>query len=145
MIEGNKGHRKGNQHEPDPTYLNDLTAPSWLPELAQEVWNDVVPKLRKAYLMTEVDVYAAAMMCCAIAEYRNAVRLTDKAPLVRGKDSTGLPSLNPAMVVKSMSHKQAAGWMTMFGMAPAARTRIMANPQQDLFGHGDSKESAYFA
>lgn len=146
LVEGNKGKRALNKQEPDPTYLSDLTPPGWLAPAAAEVWNEVAPKLRAAKVLTEIDVQLLAMGCVAIAQHRQAARRTGedlvKSKIVEGKD--GEPSyvgehVNPWLIVQSMSFKQAMAVFQQFGMSPAARTRIAINPQEDLFGHGQTQ------
>lgn len=148
VIEGNKGKRGTNKQEPDPTYLNDLTPPSWLSSAAAEVWNEVAPQLRNARLLTEVDVQLLAMGCVSIAQYRQAVRRCGedlvKSKMVMPESGEGDPvavgeHINPWAIVQSMSFKQAMAVFQQFGMSPAARTRIAINPQEDLFGHGQTQ------
>lgn len=153
LIEGNRGKRAANKNEPDPTYLADLEPPAWLAPAAQEVWNEVAPKLAAAKLLTEVDVQMLAMGCVAIAQHRYAVTRTG-ADLVKVKHEPGPDGepvgvgehLNPWMLVQSMTFKQAMAVFQQFGMSPAARTRIAINPQHDLFGNGsqENKAAKYF-
>ena len=150
LIEGNKGKRAQNKLEPDPEYLNDLTAPAWLSADAAKVWDEVAPNLRAARLLTKTDVQMLGMGCIAIAQYRaSALRASDN--LVKSKIVTndeGKPvetgeHVNPWLIVQSMSFKQAMAVFQQFGMSPAARTRISVNPQGDLFGDGKTGTS-YF-
>jgi P27 family predicted phage terminase small subunit len=160
LIEGNRGKRAKNNAEPDPDYLNDLTAPGWLPDIAKTVWNEVAPELRKVRLLTTVDVQALGMACIAIAQYRLAVEKAGN-DLVQitsakeekpddGKDQKpqektgGGQMINPWLMVQSMSFKQAMAVLTQFGMTPASRTRVVSSPQQDLFSpNGNSKKTSY--
>lgn len=147
LIEGNKGKRKLNKQEPDPEYLEDLTAPSWLPAAAQAVWNEVAPHLAKAKLLTHVDVPALAAGCVSVAQYRQAAVLAGE-DLIRAKHvqqedgsvhSVG-EHVNPWLIVQSMSFKQAMMIFSRFGMTPADRTRIAVQPQGDLFAGNGSSE-----
>lgn len=145
LVEGNKGKRALNTHEPDPAYLNDLTPPHWLPADAQDVWNEVAPKLRAARVLTELDVQALCMGCVAIAQYRASVRRVG-TDLVKSKHvETELGGVvevgehvNPWLIVQSMTFKQAMAIFAQFGLTPAARSRVAINPQDDLFGHGQA-------
>jgi P27 family predicted phage terminase small subunit len=152
IIEGNKGKRALPKSEPDPVYLNDLTAPAWLAPSAAEVWDEIAPKLRAARVLTELDVNALAMGCVAIAQYRQSVRRVGdnlvKAKLVEGEDGQILETgehINPWMIVQSMTYKQAMGIFAQFGLTPSARSRVAINPQDDLFGHGQTPGKNYFA
>lgn len=141
LVTGNAGKRSLHKAEPDPTYLDDLTPPAWLPPRAKVVWTELAPRLRLAKLLTEVDVDAVAAGCVAIANYRYAVgRVGDS--LVKAKfEETAEGAvvevgehINPWMLVQSMSFKQMSAIFASFGMTPAARTRVAVNPQADLFG-----------
>ena len=151
LIEGNKGKRAQNNHEPDPEYLDDMTAPEYLSDEAKKVWDEVAPNLRKAMLLTTIDVQTLAMGCNAIAQYRVASKRADenlvKAKMVEddhgNKVATG-EHINPWLIVQSMSFKQAMAVFMQFGMSPAARARVSINPQGDLFGNATGKAAAYF-
>jgi P27 family predicted phage terminase small subunit len=146
LVSGNPGKRAVSKQEPDPAYLADLTAPDWMPEGARKVWDEIVPHLRQARLLSTIDVPMLAMGCCSIDEYRQAARLVDKRLLVKGQNDTGFPTINPALIVKSMAFKQAMAVFQQFGMSPAARTRIAVQPQGDLFaGNGKEAASTYFS
>jgi P27 family predicted phage terminase small subunit len=147
VITGNPGKRSNNKQEPDPEYLMDLEPPVWLHASAKDVWNEVAPHLAAAKLLTQVDVQALAMGCIAIAQYRQAVRVTGddlvKSKVVLDEDEKPVAAgehLNPWLIVQSMSFKQAMAIFQQFGMSPAARTRIAIQPQGDLFGHGNSQK-----
>ena len=151
LIEGNKGKRGLNKHEPDPEYLENLTAPDYLSDAAKAVWDEVAPDLRRAMLLTKIDAPMLAMGCNAIAQYRVAARHAAdnlvKAKMVEPTDGDG-PAVatgehvNPWLIVQSMSFKQAMGVFQQFGMSPSARARVSVNPQGDLFG--DGKAAQYF-
>ena len=150
IVAGNPGKRAINKQEPDPAYLNDLTAPAGMNQAAQDVWNEIAPKLRAARVLTELDVPLLIMGCNAIAQNRMAVnRLGEnliKSKTAIGEDGEPTESgeyINPWMMVQSMSFKQAMAVFREFGMSPAARTRIAIQPQGDLF-HGQDSASTYF-
>lgn len=132
LVEGNKGKRAINKSEPDPDYLNDLRPPSYLPEFAVSVWNDLAPKLRKAKLLTELDVESVVQLCISIAQYRHATQKLNLDFIRYGEKGQ---SLNQLMVAQSMAFKQANAIMQQFGMTPAARSRVVVNSQGDLFGN----------
>lgn len=150
LVEGNRGKRAMNKQEPDPDYLANLTAPTWLPGPAKKVWDEVAPHLRSAKLLTNVDVDMLAMGCVAIAQYRNAATQVANAPIVKAKKSkdangkmvtTGSDYVSPWVMLQSMSFKQAMTVFQQFGMSPAARTRIAVNPQGELFDDQKPKAS----
>ncbi len=145
LVEGNRGKRAINRQEPDPVYLNDLTPPAWLPPAAADIWNELAPKLRAAKVLTEMDVQALAMGCVAIAQHRLSVqRVGDdlvKSKQIENEEGDTVQAgehVNPWLIVQSMTFKQAMAIFAQFGLTPAARSRIAINPQDDLFGHGQT-------
>jgi len=141
LVEGNKGKRAISQNEPDPEYLNDLTAPDWLPQDAAVVWNDIVPHLRAARVLTKIDVQPLAAGCVAFAKYKLATRMLGDDLVIQGLKAE---YVNQWMVAQSMSFKQAMSVFQQFGMSPAARTRIAVNPQGHLFGGEKENKAAKF-
>jgi P27 family predicted phage terminase small subunit len=140
LVEGNRGKRAINKQEPDPEYLNDLTAPSFLSAGAADVWNEIAQNLRNARLLTKLDVPMLAMGCEALARYR---RLTAESN-TETQDIGSKESEKDAWMlttIQSMSFKQAMTVLQQFGMSPAARTKIAIQPQGDLFGE---EGSSYF-
>ncbi len=152
-IEGNRGKRATLKQEPDPEYLIDgADAPDWLDEKAKAVWREIAPPLQKARLVAVIDVPLLAMCCSSIAQYRQAYTKVGDAAVQGGGEGKS-ETLNPWMIVQSMSFKQAVSILRDFGVSPAARTRIALQPQMDLFdakseskagGQGD-KTAKYFA
>jgi len=149
LVTGNPGKRSLNKQEPDPDYLVDLTAPAWLSARAKAVWDDIAPRLSRAKLLTEVDVEALAHGCEAIANFRySSARAGDQ--LVKTKtvlDQEGNPveageHINPWTLVQSMSFKQATAVFAKFGMTPSDRSRVVIQPQGDLFGGNSEKDPA---
>ena len=140
VIEGNRGKRKTSKQEPDPEYLDDLTPPAWLPDAAKAIWSEIVPHLRRARMLSTVDVPMLSKGCVAIAQYRRATAMIgdqlviDPGQAKEGEDPPKAAQLNQWMVAQSMAFKQAMAVFQQFGMSPAARTRIMIQPQGDLFG-----------
>ncbi len=142
LVTGNPGKRAINRQEPDPDYLDDLAAPAHLPEHAKKFWNDLAPKLRKARLLTELDVSALEKLCIAEMNYWE---VTDKIGLefvIHGEKSV---YTNPLLNQQSMYLKQIMMLYREFGKTPAARVRIAINPQGDMFDDQDNhKTQKYF-
>lgn len=133
LVEGNRGKRAISKQEPDPEYLNDLAAPSFLSAGAADVWNEIAQNLRNARLLTKLDVPMLAMGCEALARYR---RLTAESNTESQEIGSKESEKDAWMLttIQSMSFKQAMTVLQQFGMSPAARTKIAIQPQGDLFG-----------
>ncbi|ABI59719.1 phage terminase small subunit P27 family [Nitrosomonas eutropha] len=139
IVEGNRGKRGVNKQEPDPAYLNDLAAPDYFSAGAKIVWSEIVPGLREAKLLTEVDVPMLHMACEAIATYRRAALECGQEYTEPGAKER--KSISYWEMVKSMAFKQAMTALQQFGMSPAARTRIAVQPQQTLPGLEETSET----
>ena len=152
LVAGNPGKRALNKQEPDPDYLQDLTAPEWLKPAARTVWDEMAPQACKAKLLTEVDVQTFAMGCVAMAEYRKASDRVDADGAIKikktidkeGNEVDAGEYMNPWAGAQSMYFKQAMAAFTQFGMTPRARTGIAVQPQGDLFGSDKNGAAGYF-
>lgn len=133
-----------NKQEPDPTYLQDLTPPAWLPKPAADVWVELAKPLVDAKLLTEVDVPMLSMACVSISQYRYSVlRIGDalvKSKIEKNEDGEFVEvgeHINPWAMIQSMAHKQSMAVLQQFGMSPSARSRVAVQPQGDLFGQAN--------
>lgn len=133
LIEGNRGKRAGNRREPEPILLNDLEPPAHLPEHVAAVWRELAPKLRRAQLLTEIDAPLLELTASAIATHRLTMTKTADGKVMMRNEETGSVSLSPWVLLQSMSHKQAMAALREWGATPAARSRVMIDPQADLF------------
>ena len=133
LIDGNPGKRAAPGKEPEPHLLLDLTAPEHLPQPVADVWNEVAPKLHRAKVLTELDTPLLEMTADAIASFRLAMKHTGDGKLLQRNAETGAVSISPWAMIKSMSFKQALAGLREFGATPAARTKVMVDPQADLF------------
>jgi P27 family predicted phage terminase small subunit len=132
LIDGNPGKRKLPANEPEPAYLNDLTPPAHLSEAGAAVWSEIAPRLRAAMLLTEIDTLSLEWLCEAAAQHRRATaEIGDK--LIARNAETGSLSPSPWLIVQSMAFKRAKVLCDSFGMNPAARSRVVVNPQAGLF------------
>lgn len=129
LIEGNRGKRSLPSNEPDPAYLNDLTPPDHLPPGAAAVWSDLAPRLRAAMLLTELDTLALEWLCIAAAQHRRATAELE----IDDGDYIKKNSPSPWLIIQSMAFKRAKVLCDAFGMSPAARARVVVNPQGALF------------
>lgn len=137
-LHGNPGKRARNAHEPEPLHLQDLTPPEHLTEEQAKIWNELAPKLRRAHLLTELDTYLLEMTCEAMATYRLSVARTAGGKELQKNAETGSVSLSPWSMVKQMAFKRGMACLQQFGASPAWRSRVMVDPQQDLFAKGAS-------
>ena len=135
LVRGNPGKRAINGHEPEPNLLNDLEPPAHLPEAVAAVWRELAPKLRRAQVLTEMDTALLEMTCSALATHRLTVEKTAGGKVMQRNEETGSVSLSPWTLLQSMSFKQAMAALQQWGATPAARSRVMIDPQADLFAN----------
>jgi P27 family predicted phage terminase small subunit len=93
-------------------------------------------------VLTEADVIALEMLCDAVADYRHArAQLGDDFVT---RSAKGSEMISQWLVAKQMSSKRAEAFMGKFGMDPVARSRVMINPQADLFGAAPEGPARFF-
>lgn len=131
LVQGTARADRTNGQEPEPMLLNDLAPPAHLDERSAAVWRDVAPMLRELQLLTVADRIALEMLCDAVADYRFA-RATrgDEFVATSGK---GSQMLSQWLVAQLASGNRAEAIMSRFGMDPVSRSKLMINPQGDLF------------
>lgn len=112
--------------------LRDLSAPVHLRADVAAVWDQLAPKYARMQVLTEADVEALELACDAVASYRRASMEADKGPVVEHPE-TGSLYANPWVNLKAMYFRQALTALREFGGSPAARARLVINPQGDLF------------
>ena len=132
LVSGNPGKRATNSKEPEPLLLNKLTPPKHLAPASAAVWKQLAPMLRRNQVLTEMDVVALEMLCDSVADYRAAREKRNGNFTSYG--AKGGQQLDQLLVAQQMCAKRAEGFMAKFGMDPVSRSRVMIEPQGDLFG-----------
>lgn len=141
-MKGTDRADRRNGSEPEPDLLLDLQPPAHLTAESARVWAQVAPMLARCKVLTVADVIALEMLCDAVADYR-------KARSERGDDfvkhsARGSEMLNQLHVAMSMSSKRAEAFMAKFGMDPVSRSRVLVDPQGDLFGKPEPTGTSRF-
>lgn len=122
--------------------LNDIEPPSRLSEASAAVWREVAPMLRRVQVLTELDVIALEMLCDSVADYRHARTVRGDEFVVHS--AKGSEMISQWMVAAQMASKRAEGFMGKFGMDPASRSRLMIQPQADLFDEANASADRFF-
>ena len=112
MLEGNAGKRPLNRREPQPA-PGIPAMPAWLPVRARPFWPRLIEQLAPMHVLTNADVFALAQLADALAEWQDAAK---------GK---GKPK------VASDAMRRAFTLYNRFGLTPADRTRLVAQPKAD--------------
>ncbi|MEY2654281.1 MAG: hypothetical protein RLZZ524_1309 [Pseudomonadota bacterium] len=137
LVTGTERADRRNGNEPEPMLLNDLEPPAHLQPASASVWRDLAPKLRRAQVLTEMDVLALEVLCDYVADYRQARR--ERAGSLVVLSSKGSQMLDQLLIAEQACAKRAEVLMSRFGMDPVSRSRVMVEPQGDLFGQADNK------
>ncbi|HNG79331.1 MAG TPA: phage terminase small subunit P27 family [Burkholderiaceae bacterium] len=136
LVTGTQRADRANGAEPEPllvTAEQASTPPAHLHERSAAVWREIAPMLRSIQLLTVADLIELEMLCDAVADYRytRAARGDD---YVAHSPKTGSPMVDPWHIVQQMAGKRVDELGSKFGLNPQARSRLMINPQGDLFG-----------
>ena len=82
------------------------------------------------------------MLCDSVADYRHAREKCGDDFVTYS--SKGSQMVSQWLVAKQMSSKRAEAFMAKFGMDPVSRSRVMIEPQGDLFGAKDQTGTGRF-
>ena len=139
-LTGNPGKRALNDREPEPG--GRATCPRWLSDEARREWRRLAGELQRLGLLTTVDRSAMAAYCAAYARWVEAERALKTGGMVV-MTSNGNEIQSPWLSIANKAIEQMVKLAAEFGMTPAARTRIKAQPKDEtsladlLFGGGD--------
>lgn len=122
-----------NPDEPEPE-TGVSTPPSWLDEPAREEWKRAGAVLERMGLISEMDLVAFAGYCTAVSDLirceeiirREGVMTT--ITLTRGGGERDVT--HPAADLKHKVLGTIRRFMTEFGMSPASRPRVHAEPKE---------------
>jgi P27 family predicted phage terminase small subunit len=121
---GNAGHRAINKNEPEFESVTDIDPPDWMPELAQNMWQHLMPQLLKAGVLLMTDLHNVEAFCMAYCRWREAeIDVTKNGVVVLG--SQGGPIKNPALTAINETKKQMVQFGALLGLDPSSRTRLI--------------------
>jgi P27 family predicted phage terminase small subunit len=150
LIAGNPGHRPINKDEPQPDAVDEnLKPPRWLSGEARAVWDELLPRMLRNSLITDIDVIAFARYCQNCGRYAVAESYIAKQGEVMIVGEGGMPFQNPYLAVSNRAAEMMAKGEAAFGMNPSDRTRVAgpggkkkANRFLDLVNAGKPKSRA---
>lgn len=134
LVAGNPGKRKLPENEPQPDTLDDVAPPPHLVGDARREWKRLAPELKRAGLLTRLDVPALIMYFELFGVYRAALAAC-RQPGKRTRfqvvatGARGNPVDHPALRTMTRLHAQLGRLQAEFGMTPSSRTRVAASPQ----------------
>lgn len=111
VLEGMRGHRPLNEHEPEfSAPPENMEPPEWLTDDARVVWYELYARMTESGVMLESDVDAFAILCSEMAIYRK----------MKSRDQN-----------RAATFRRVWTGLAHFGLTPATRTRIVAVPASE--------------
>lgn len=140
QLAGNPGKRKLNAAEPDFGSIEGADAPEWLPELARQMWETVVPLLCAQHVLAPTDLHNVEAFCLAYNRWRLAEDDVAENGITALSPMGGRVK-NPAVTVANEALRQLTSFGALLGLDPSSRSRLMgkkpagaANPFGELVG-----------
>ena len=128
-LAGNPGKRPLNHNEPKPKVIIP-TCPTWLTAEGKREYKRQAKMLVNLRVMTEADRMALASYASEYSKWREAedILAVEGSVLISEK---GGRYLNPMWSVANTHFKNMLKLMQEFGLTPASRTRIEAQPEEE--------------
>lgn len=105
--------------------------PDHLDEEGAKIWRTLGPRLLRAGLLTEVDVYVLGMFCAAASRWIDAERKLKKLGPVLVSHETGNLYQNPYLHVANRAWEQMRKLLGELGLSPAERSRLTSLLAED--------------
>lgn len=129
-LAGNPGGRPLNRNEPKPR-VTIPSCPGWLTAEGKREYKRHAKMLVGLRVMTEADRMALAAFANEYAKWREAEDQVTVLGAVLISEKTGAPYLNPWQNIASNHFKNMVKLMGEFGLTPASRSRIEAQPEEE--------------
>jgi P27 family predicted phage terminase small subunit len=129
ILEGTYRVDQVNLNEPMPK-VGIPNVPDWLDEVGREEYLRAGKILAKIRVLTEADGIALAIYAQAFSNWLAAEsKVLEDGPILTSE--RGGKYLNPWKSVASMELKTVTAFLLQFGMTPASRTKIEAQPESN--------------
>lgn len=129
-LEGTYRADRAARNEPKPRVMIP-TCPEWLTAEARKEYKRVAKILVETRVLTEADRTALAAYAHEFAAWREAENKATTLGAVIFSEKTGAPYLNPWRNIASNHFKNMVKLMAEFGLTPASRARIEAQPEDE--------------
>ncbi|MCG3134752.1 MAG: hypothetical protein HMLKMBBP_02113 [Planctomycetes bacterium] len=119
------------------------TPPPWLPPLAREEWDRIIPLLRARGLVEEIDSAALVGYCTAWSDMADAMRvLREEGTTVA--DARGGLSAHPELRRMEAAREALRKFAQEFGLSPSARSRVSSTPPRVRSPEAEARRRRYF-
>ena len=126
LIEGNPGNRPINEHEPAPPKVYNPDAPEGFTSVQIAKWDEVVGKLGKIRILTELDLDSVEIYVREWVNYHVALAdVADRGKLLQL--ASGGVMWNPQWTQLKHSQSVCRSIMSEFGMTPSTRVGLVAD------------------
>jgi P27 family predicted phage terminase small subunit len=137
LLKNNPGKRELNAEEPK-VEVGIPECPKALSKIARQEWNRVVPELARIGVLGKIDSAGIAAYCQAYSRWlqaekeidANGITIETKFKDKEGNVITGDLKKNPAVTVANDALRMMRAFASEYGLTPASRTRIHANPDE---------------
>lgn len=128
-LRGNPGKRRLNAHEPTPSSRRP-TRPDFLTSRAAAKWDELVPELEAAHLLSRLDGELLAIFCQAWADWIEAeLAVRGASPVI--DTMLGNLVVSPWRTVANQHRKELLRLAVELGLSPSARSRIKVGPPEE--------------
>ena len=127
LLRGNPSRRPLPENEPQPLPLQNPRAPKNLDAVGRAKWDELVPQLRTAGILTEIDIDALNLYCDAWARWTKA-RDQIKANGATQLTENGFEVASPHVAFLNRAHDDLRRLAAEFGMTPSSRSNVSATP-----------------
>jgi P27 family predicted phage terminase small subunit len=127
----NRGSWRGSARKNEPKLpVEAPDAPSWLKGEAKKAWEELVPILMDAGVLTKADKMALAGLCRYWADWLEAQRKVEKDGITVMGALGGLKP-HPAIAIANAAWANVVKGCAMFGIDPADRSNVKAAPKAE--------------
>lgn len=134
-LNGNAGKRAINKNEPKFSSITNIEPPEWLPSLAVEMWQRVMPELLTNEVLTMADLHNVEAFCAAYARWREAQEHIEQNGVVIMNKETGSIAKNPAVTVVNETARQLVQFGSLLGLDPSSRSRLTGSSQKETIAN----------
>lgn len=128
-LAGNPGKRPLNHNEPKPQVIA-LECPEWITGEGRKEYDRLAALLVSLRVLTEADAAGLAAYVYEYDAWIRAERLVRKEGSVLVSEKGG-KYMNPRVGIANMHFKNMVKLMQEFGLTPASRSRIEAQPEDE--------------
>jgi len=133
QLAGNPGKRALNKNEPDFSRLTDVEPPEWMPEIAQKMWQTLIPDLLANDILTVPDLHNVESFCMAYCRWREAEQDINVNGITIKTEKTVIK--NPSVTVVNEAKRQMVQFGSLLGLDPSSRQRLMGPKQSNDSGN----------